>query len=171
MGCHTWFYRKLNVEEEEILPAVIELFEDNIKFWNNYLYDKNSLGDYLEVIQETYPEIDDEYAKKSITICERKIRMITNGLCKEAVRNKYCESLKSVTRYMTGKGFFISQGTTHDVFRKYGYPEDTLFSYEETINYIEDIKNECHLYITLEETKEKLKNFWDMHPDGMIDFG
>jgi len=174
MGCHTWFYKKIEVKEEDIVNSVIKMYENVIEYWNLFLYDPLSVDIYTQQTILEYPYIDDDFALNSIAIAERKIRMIKKGLCKEAIREKYCEVghvSDGLIDYVKGKGFYSDKGTTHDVFRKYGYPDDKLFSYEETIKYIEDPKNECHLTKTLDETKIELKKFWDKFPDGMIDFG
>lgn len=54
----------------------------------------------------------------------------------------------------------------HDIFRIGGYPEDKLFSYDETENF-------CVVHnIELDDNqKERLKEFWTEYPDGMIRFG
>ena len=171
MGCHTWFYKKINITYEEVLSSVILSFEKNIEWWNEFIKDKES--DYIIDLIKSYPYINDTHAARQIEISYRKIRMIKAGYCKEAVCEKYtnvCANI-NIARYIKGKGMFIAINTQHDVFRKYGYPDDTLFSYDETIKYIGDPVNECQLYTSLYKTKKQLKKFWDKYPDGMIDFG
>ena len=54
------------------------------------------------------------------------------------------------------------------MFRKYGYPQDKLFSLEETLAYINNPENEC---VINDNTFKWLEEFWAKYPDGMIDFG
>ena len=54
------------------------------------------------------------------------------------------------------------------MFRKYGYPDDKLFSLKETLDYINNPLNKC---ITNDKTFEWLDEFWNKYPDGMIEFG
>ena len=56
----------------------------------------------------------------------------------------------------------------HDVFRIGGYPDDQLFSLEETMAFIECNKDRITFTENWEET---LKKFWLLHPDGKIQFG
>ena len=54
----------------------------------------------------------------------------------------------------------------HDLFRA-AYDEDTVLkSFEETMEYIKD--NNCQ---TFEYTEEKLKEFFNKYPKGVIEFG
>lgn len=52
----------------------------------------------------------------------------------------------------------------HDLFRVHNYPNDRLFSLEETIAFIK--KNDVK-----EVMWDDLKEFWSVYPDGMIMFG
>lgn len=54
----------------------------------------------------------------------------------------------------------------HDLFRIGGYPETLLHSYDETIKFIKE--NDCKTY---DYTNEKIKEFWNKYPNGVIDFG
>lgn len=52
----------------------------------------------------------------------------------------------------------------HDLFRIGGYPDITLHSKKECMKFIKDNNiTEVHL--------DDLNEFWDLYPDGMIDFG
>ena len=63
----------------------------------------------------------------------------------------------------------------HDLFRTSKlnangmYPGDEIFSYEETLKWLED--NENKIYSFSNELKEQLKNFWNKYPNGVINFG
>ncbi len=158
MGCHTWFYRKIERTQEQAKESCLKQlkYQRNLS-WKIY---KNP----------NYRGFDWELDKKSqlemIKVLNRKIRMVSNNYCQMAVWNNQGD--EDLTVYIQGKGLFIEDTGFHDEFRKYGYPENKLFSYKETIDYIETPDNECSVY---ENTLERLKEFWDLYPDGMIEFG
>ena len=54
----------------------------------------------------------------------------------------------------------------HDVFRIGGYPETILTSLDEALLFIEN--NNCQTYAN---TIDKLKEFFDKYPNGVIEFG
>ena len=91
--------------------------------------------------------------------------MVENNFCQRAVWNHQNDN--ELTEYIEGKGFYVETGF-HDMFRKYGYPDDRLFSLEETLNYINNYENKCIVY---ENTIDLLKDFWSKYPDGFIEFG
>lgn len=62
----------------------------------------------------------------------------------------------------------VDHESYHDLFRKSGYPETVLYSLEETLEYINDDKNECEVF---DFTEEELVKFWAECPNGSIDFG
>lgn len=84
------------------------------------------------------------------------------------LQSLYASWSPELITYVEEKGWYRETGDFHDVFRKYGYPEDRLFSLEETLNYISDTKNECVVY---DYTENKLKEFWEKYPNAMIQFG
>jgi hypothetical protein len=65
----------------------------------------------------------------------------------------------------------------HDLFRINDYPTIELHSLEETMAFIDkrqrarDLDKKIHFLDPKEETFELLKEFWEKHPDGMINFG
>lgn len=165
MGCHTWFYKKIDVDFETMRNFVLKEYNESANTYQKWILDPTD-KDYLSLL-EAYPDWTIDKISDWKDAIERRITMIKKGLCKEATINKYCEFSKGISRHIKGKGIFIECGY-HDVFRKYGYPDDVLLSYEETLYYIDYPPNECHLY---EGSLERLKEFWDKYPDGMIDFG
>jgi len=92
--------------------------------------------------------------------------MVENNFCQIAVWNH--QNDKYLTEYIEGKGLYIEDTGFHDVFRKYGYPENKLFSLKETLEYINNPENNCTIY---ENTIERLEDFWINYPDGFIEFG
>ena len=192
MGCHTWFYKKSELKIEKARENLINRLKTGIDFDKliiefytvvdlphseifsgenqdfHYTSEKifkigeKIFGDdvYLEFL-ESYPEWDIELCTKRIKIYERQIRMIEKGLCN-------CAVYKRMNGFFVNGNYYVDSNEFHDVFRKYGYPETILTSYDETIKYIEDKKNECSTY---EYTHIRLKEFWDKYPDGIITFG
>ena len=158
MGCHTWFYRKIERTQEEAKQSCLRLLRKSEKLNLNILANRNYNG--LDWSNWTESELikHDSYLK-------RQIRMVDNNFCQRAVWNHQDD--ENLTEYIDGKGFYM-ETDFHDTFRKYGYPEDRLFSLQETLDYINNPENNCTIY---ENTIEKLEEFWNKYPDGMIEFG
>ena len=159
MGCHTWFYRKIERTQEEAKQScLIKLKRERNLCWKIY---KNPTS-YLGIDWNTTKNEQLEYISKY----NRKIKAVANNFYKRAVWNN--QNDKEITIYIDGKGLFIEDTGFHDLFRKGGYPGDMLFSLEETINYINDAENDCSVYPT---TIQKLEEFWKKYPRGLIEFG
>lgn len=158
MGCHTWFYRKIERTQEEAKQSCLRGLRKSEKLNLNILANRNYKG--LNWSNWTESELikHDSYLK-------RQIRMVDNNFCKRAVWNHQDD--ENLTEYIDGKGFYM-ETDFHDTFRKYGYPENRLFSLQETLDYINNPKNDCTIY---ENTIEILEEFWNKYPDGMIEFG
>lgn len=159
MGCHTWFYRKIERTQEEAKQNCLQ-----------YLKHSRNLGWKIYKNPNGYAGIDWQVSKEEqlryIHLLNRQIRMVSNNLCQKAVWNK--QNDKDLVEYFEGKGLYIEDTGFHDVFRKYGYPEDQLLSLEETLNYINNPLNEC---VIDDKTLDRLNEFWVKYPDGMIEFG
>jgi len=195
MGCHTWFYKKSNLKIEVARERLIkefkksidfnkkiidfytkvnipfsEIFKDDYEHDNHYTSERTYeiaeeiFGDatYLEML-ESYPEWDINFCSNQIKIKKRQIRMIEKHLCNCAVYNKM-----NGVYIKDKKTFYVDTNEFHDLFRKYGYPSDILYSYDATIKYIENKDNQCTTY---DFTLERLKDFWEKYPDGQIHFG
>lgn len=163
MGCHTWFYRKIERTQKEANESCIKgLKKSRRLLWKIF---KNPTG-YRGINWEEDCDSSKEKCLQSINIINRKIKAIYNKYYQKAVWNH--QSDKELTIYIVNKRLFIEDTEFHDVFRKYGYPEDKLFSLEETLKYINDPEKNCTIY---DNTIEKLKEFWNKYPDGMIKFG
>ena len=79
------------------------------------------------------------------------------------------------TVYIPEKGLYIEcDKEYHDLFRIYGYPNDALFSYAETLEYIKKYEKENNTIVPLlmndDTGKTYLEEFWEKYPDGMINF-
>jgi hypothetical protein len=171
MGCHTWLYKKIETPSyEHIQKSVIHWYKKNINEMRN-MYKQFDEGTLSDSDKECFENCNfGKYREKWINMCliwERQMRMVENGLCKVATCKKYAENQEGLVTYIDGKGFYksIKYG---DIFRRYDYPVDKLWSYFETMEYVNNPANECVLYDT---SYKCIKEFWDKHPDGMIDFG
>jgi hypothetical protein len=159
MGCHTWFYRKIERTQEQAkqncLKGLLKSEKLNLSILNDRNYNGIDWSDWT----------DDMLLKHDASL-KKQIRMVKNNFCQRAVWNH--QNDKNLTEYIEGKGLYIEDTGFHDVFRKYGYPENKLFSLEETLDYINNTENNCTIY---ENTIERLKDFWKNYPDGFIEFG
>lgn len=173
MGCHTWFFRKIERTQDEAKKLCVKYMKKIIKGWEkttfNVIYDEN--GNFVmshpsNTLRHAYPEYSQEFCEQILKVYKRQLKMIKKGLCQRAVWNRQPD--KNFTKYIDGKGLYIEDTVFHDVFRKYGYPEVKLFSLEETLDYINNPENECVLY---DNSIEMLEKFWTLYPDGFIEFG
>lgn len=169
MGCHTWFYKKIEgPTNEEVKTKLLERIDKEIDFLERLVVNRSSID---EDLLEAYPEWTPEYAQQQFPYWEELRSKIING---EMGISELCDlysemSFDEITEYVEGRGWFVSsRELPHDVFRKHGYPEDRLFSLEESLAYINNPENKCVVY---EETVEDLEKFWKEHPEGMINFG
>jgi hypothetical protein len=166
MGCHTWFYKKIKgPTKAEAAGKVEEAFQKEVKFLQRLIDDRESIDQDL---LEAYPEWTAEFAQEKILFWNEQIGKIQSGFFTEDwIFERYLEMNMSIQSYIPGKGWYDSTDELpHDLFRHGGYPDDTLHSLEETLTYIK--KNKCTTY---EYTEESLKEFWNNHPEGMINFG
>ena len=170
MGCHTWFYKKINVSYEEAKEIYIKNTTESIDRLEKWLNNPTS-EEYLEVVED-YPEYTLEYMVKELAIYKRKRRIVEKGLCKEAVLRSYFDpTFKTTFKYIKGKGHFQSLDWC-DIFRIGNYPEDRLFSLEETLDFIKRNEDKIYDYNNNKTTwLFKLEQFWKDYPDGMVSFG
>lgn len=164
MGCHTWCYKKIDVSIADATIDVLKRIEATLDFADKMVNNRQSIAELLE----DFPECTVEYGKRCIAIAERQKRLVINGFCKEAVMHKYSGPY-TLTKYVPSKGMYVcTDDMPHDIFRKYGYPTDRLFSLQETLDYINNPDNNCHVH---DKTVELVTDFWSKYPDGMICFG
>jgi hypothetical protein len=162
MACHTWFHKKVERTMEEARTLFIEYQEELIARFNDMLFNP------IHQVRIAY-NWDDTIIKHQIDVLERQLIIVKKGLCNEAVLNKQEDCI-----YVPGKGLYGDDGTLpHDLFRT-KYSDDQLFSYEETIQYLEDNKDAvCNFHhdVNGKDWKQMLKEFWENNTDGMIHFG
>jgi hypothetical protein len=149
MGCHTWFYTKIERTQEEAKESCLSNLKTNRNyFWKDYKKEK---------------KIND---LETINILNRQIRMVSNNLCQRALWDR--QNNDDLTFYVDGKGLYIGVDDYHDSFRVYTYPKDLLFSLQETLDYINNEKNKCEIR---DYTFTQIEEFWSNYPNGMICFG
>lgn len=180
MGCHTWFYKKIDVNEEQVKTDVTNFIKGEIDFYDKIISRRNEIDKDL---LDAYPEWTVDHGKKYKPIMERKLRMIEKGLCKVAMYNRYKSSDYHNIHYFDKDKctmYVSTDNLPHDIFRVSGYPYDKLYSLEDTLIFLETHKNVYYNQCIYEnrnneELKEiaikKLKEFWENNPDGMIRFG
>jgi len=174
MGCHTWFYKRVDRTIEEARAKYIANLEESIVDFTKILNDPN------DECRLAY-EWDNELIQHSIDIWNRQLRMVKSNLCNVAVFNKQPNDDGRLYQYENGNLYCYNDDLPHDIFRIGEYPEDKLFSLDETLKYLEDHSDKIHYASTIFEKKsevvlkrkaiEELKKFWEEYPDGMIEFG
>lgn len=185
MGCHTWFYKKIqDPSSEEIISTVGNRCRKELDFLERLISSRHEID---EELLETYPEWTPEWAV-SMKDAWNKIYDFVNGgelntkELPEAFNAFFDEGMSresilaflyemwttELTSFVEGKGWFEDTDEFHDVFRKHGYPDDKLFSLQETLDYISNPDNNCTTY---EWTNDRLIEFWEKYPNGMIIFG
>lgn len=167
MGCHTWFYKKFEINESKVLDDLKNCINTEVQFFYDVIHDKPKVQEWLD----KYYDIPYEEAYKNLHYYEDLKHKIDNNLLSTVeLYNTYSELgiQNDIVEYVEDKGWFIDVDEYHDLFRKGGYPEIKLFSLQETLDYINNPDNFCTIY---EYTLQGLNEFWNKYPDGMITFG
>ena len=101
---------------------------------------------------------------------ERTYRVVSKGLCKLALYERYYiendEHGDHITRYYNDK-FYYDNYELHDPFRA-KYDDIILQGYDETIEYIDNNKDNI---ILKDNTYSLLEEFFNKYPDAIIEFG
>lgn len=164
MGCHTLFYKPYKISLEEAKTLLLEQYKQDITY-----YSSESTND--EVIE-------------TVKALRRGIILLENNLLPE---EDVWEDLFKLpngqyAHYVKGKGMF-AEADYHDVFRVWDYPNDELFSYEQTIEFIDNcLANDKDSVYFADNFKDnigndtkyalkRLRQFWEEYPNGMICFG
>lgn len=210
MGCHTWLYAKTKEQPtyEEIKQNVISSHLRELDWFDKYLKNELPQEDKWLFQDDTFEGVI--YKKR---VYERRLRIIQNDFCKVAVCHYYnsifynedrfrrsyelivSEDNQSFVQYvdLAGSNLAPKEEWYHDTFRIFGYPEDILYSFEETISFlrkngskIQYGNNRClnpkehykdrkwveqSRRLSKKKCIKRLREFWDKHPEGMIKFG
>jgi len=148
MGCHTWFYEKVNKSEEELKKCLSNVLDD-------YIISEND----TEIVEE----IGLLYVKLANIKILRIIRLLNNNTIKYnnliTHVSEYCDGL-----YLIKNKILYKEINFFDLFRT-GYSDKILLSLGETLQFIKDSD------IVIEDKNLiLLKQFWIKHPNGVIDF-
>ena len=167
MGCHTWFYKKIEgPTEEQIRKDLVVYFQETIQFYDSALNQKESLDDLTKEVLEGVSDEELEVERDEFLFLYRRFASGEMGI--DEVNENWASSRFSrhIEYYRKGGWYETDDSLPHDLFRIGNYPETLLFSLEETLDFIQT--NKCTVY---EYTDEKLRDFWAEFPDGMIRFG
>lgn len=153
MGCHTWFHKKSDLSIDSAKKMLIKSHEINIKELNL-------------VSEETCLEYGWEKSKL-IELYQRRIKRIKNPKIKtETIYNALSDFYNFV---YTDVGLFEEINEYHNLFRIHGYPEDCLYSLEETLQFIKNYEKTYGFKVEIDESS--LREYWEKYPNGMINFG
>ena len=169
MGCHTYFYIPANIDYNEFMYKFNSVLNECIKTKNLLKQTKlvsigKSNKKYTKLLDikeegEYSLEFEKEY-KRKLALFFRLKRIIKKGLCKKAVLNRLGYCFYNNTIYELCE--FC------DLFRVTGYPDITLTSYEETINFIDSYGLDLNKKHDVDYNK--LKQFFIDYPTGIINF-
>jgi len=152
MGCHTWFYKKSNLSVKDAQLKAINL----LSYYNksaNFLLKENRYNDFTK-----------EQLENWIKSNNRLLKWINNDWITTG-----CYRILSDGIYLKSKDTYYVDAEAHDLFRIGGYPNDKLFSLEETLLFIEN--NKENIGKIDDFCYQLLSEFWQENPDGMINFG
>lgn len=195
MGCHTWFYKKMNIHpsREQAIEDIsksqkqwidryarIKTFleqgkKDELEEWERDCVETYDFMSSPEALQESIDQILVEMEKMKSEPFDDIMRMYASFLCNF--------DTTGVVIYRNGNFYKNKENGKEihswDVFRTYNYPEDTLTCYEDFLKFWET--HECFpghkfedgkwLEMSEEEVKEEMKKFWEQYPDGIVNFG
>lgn len=164
MGCHTLFYKPYKISLEEAKTLLLEQYKQDITHYSD--------------------ESTDDEIIETVKALRRGIILLENDLLPE---EDIWEDLFELpngqyAHYVKGKGMF-AEADYHDIFRVWNYPKDELFSYEQTIVFINYKlfidKHSVYFVDNLNDNTQndkeyalkRLRQFWEEYPDGMICFG
>ena len=167
MGCHTWFYDKISTPSpSEIRGLVVAKIDWEIEFLERLIEDRDSFEPELLA---AFPEWTSEYAKEKTPEWFILRESVSNKTMPEEVLYEYyAEWSDEHIVWVEDLGWFQEVDDYHDLFRQYDYSSVRLYSLPETLEYIKNPDNRCLVFDT---THNYLKEFWDAHPNGMIQFG
>lgn len=168
MGCHTWFYRKVEgPKESEVKSALLESFQNSLSFLENAIGNRDSLDPEMLEVVSSYSQVELIAEKEEVQ--DLLYRVDSGLIVGDHMKCLYSDWVDFKYEYIPGRGWFHggeNNELPHDLFRNGDYPEDKLFSLEETRKFIED-----HTCVVYENSDRDLIKFWNEHPDGMIKFG
>jgi hypothetical protein len=176
LGCHTWFKVKSKHSLEDLREIWLNKQKEWIDKWDNYkenpdCKERQVDGIFGNLSQEQF----DWYSK----VHKRQFDFVKKKIIKSDFVHHLYKDLEDEKLFEYHNGILYSDNGNlpHDIFRIGDYPEDKLFSLEDTLGFIE--KNREKIYYGTassqaqaeEEAIKLLKDFWVKNPIAMIDFG
>lgn len=166
MGCHTWFYKKLTLPtvDKEVMLSTIENFFNTERKYGKEQVKLNRYNKRERILWGKY----ERFFKKAL----RNL----NNFDDTELMSEYL--IATNVKHNEVNGIFYEDVDYHDLFRHSDYNAPILYSFEETMSFIEENNctgisyfNEDGVFITEKPDIEKIKSFWDENPDGIIEFG
>lgn len=170
MGCHTYFYIPTDIEYKNIIyefnkelnysietikfikkAKLVSIGKSNKKYIN--ILDNKEDGNYSL-------DFEKEYQRK-LKLFFRLKRVVKKGLCKKAVLNRL--------GYAFHNNLIYDLCDVYDLFRVSGYPDVTLSSYKETIDFIDTYGLDLNKKSFVDYSK--LEEFFSNNLTGIIKFG
>jgi len=132
MGCHTWFYRKIESPTIDYIKNNIkQKINKELEFLNYLIYNRDQIESDL---LQAYPEWTIEYAQENSKSWNKILHFIDTGEInmselkefftddtyteENILQNIYCFLDGGLIDYVEGRGFFKDCDEFHDVFRK-----------------------------------------------------
>lgn len=131
MGCHTWCYKRLNITDE-----IREEYKKQALAHVNYYLDKEYLKDASSFKDDP----------KFIPEMEEMIRLISSEGVAEKIQNNH---IPTIMEWMCNwqihqieENYYSTEGTPHDPFRVYGYPEGHWYDAKSLIDFLKSYDQE-----------------------------
>ena len=191
MGCLTWGYKRMNPQptDAQLTKKLKDYCIDNYNFCKDIVINnKHVLDDKYEDPYYPFKTLDE--AKKALIDykwaldnCEHSddykanyendIKNNVDPLSIEAELyikkySPYCDENEPMIIYDEQTHAFYmetDEGYGNNMFRCYDWSQENLHSREETLICIKENKNVEDVNI------DKINEFWDKYPDGLLDFG
>lgn len=151
MGCHTWFYKKSNKfsNETQIKSYIINRSKETIDlllrdFDNEPIDYQKEILDDVSYYQKHLEKLNDlDNLEEIFNLIAENYLIMDNGNVYEELTSEF-----------------------HDLFRYSDYEHPSLYSKEETFEFIKNKK--IHISVI---NYNRLLSFWEHYPDGLIEFG
>lgn len=161
VGCHTWFYKRVERSYEEAKVIYITDSKKTIQRWEEIC---NNVNDKSRIAYQW----TQEQCERNLSILCRQLRMVEKRLCKVAVMNHQPDDENGTQyQFIRGNLYCTNDSLPHNIFRVRNYPEDNLLSFQDTMRFCRVKYN-----VSLNDDQiERLRKFWYENPDGLIQFG
>ena len=184
MGCHTWLYEKIDPQPtyEDVKNWVINDIKETLEIWKSPKFQNSNRYD-----------LSQEEISREIELSSRELRMIEKGYLKSGIYLKYRHN-NSLTKFYKGQLYQRIEYTPF-LFRVFSYQTNILTTYQEAEKFIlETLETlECSMRASCPFKKqnvillasedgdensldprlslERTREFFKIHPNGMIRFG